>query len=759
MIKVSTSLTSLLHRTGAGRRARSDAFDGTSASIITQGTGAPSATFLVVIAIAAFAVMGISATPALAAGDANEAFCPHAEESPGFRTTLPDCRAYELVSPVYGSGALAIGAQTEGPENQLFASLSPDGEHLLARAFGTFAETKELSQNGVDKGALYEFSRAASGWSAEAQEPPASVYPWSIDEGWSADDLSRSVWAVSAPVPPGSEPERVWIRRNDAIYVLREGEGRFAVIGPAVAPGHEAGTTNGIGSGIDSVSSSAAHVVFTVFDELKGLWPGDGTVQGRSVYEYRGVSGGEPVLVGVKNSGAAPWNPGAPNLNDGAELLSQCGTTFDAASANGEVIYITPAPANQGPEAKHCNPQGEGTGPAVSEIYARVNGSETVKVSGNEPAQFQGASEDGSKVFFTEDETLYEYELAARRLTAIASHVTGVAQIAQDGTRIYFSSMATITTLPNANGEAANEVAGEKLYVYDTQPGEQSLAFVASGEGAGSFQTTADGRFLVFASTTRLRQTGDASTVAQLFEYDAVTGSVARFSVGQRSAAGFPCERTGTVQEGYDCDGNTNIGEDTPSLAQREGRKTVAEDGTVVFTSELPLTIGSVQGRQSIEGLVTNFYEYRAGQVYLIHPADEPTSLYQSDTDSKLYGIDESGRDIFLVTADMLVPQDTDTQGSWYDARVEGGFPAPVSPPACSGEACQGSAPATPSLSSSLAPSGVNENAAEPKPAVAPVAKPKVKTCKKGYVKKNNKCVRGKSKKKANKATNDRRAK
>ena len=48
-----------------------------------------------------------------------------------------------------------------------------------------------------------------------------------------------------------------------------------------------------------------------------------------------------------------------------------------------------------------------------------------------------------------------------------------------------------------------------------------------------------------------------------------------------------------------------------------------------------------------------------------------------------------SGRDVFIYTSSQLVPQDNDTAGDIYDARIGGGFPPPPPPPVeCEGDAC-----------------------------------------------------------------------
>jgi hypothetical protein len=72
--------------------------------LVLRPLSAVSLVFSMFGVLGAVAVACAVAAPAFAAGDANEAACPN-EASSGFRTYLPDCRAYELVSPVYKDGA------------------------------------------------------------------------------------------------------------------------------------------------------------------------------------------------------------------------------------------------------------------------------------------------------------------------------------------------------------------------------------------------------------------------------------------------------------------------------------------------------------------------------------------------------------------------------------------------------------------------------------------------------------------------------
>jgi hypothetical protein len=738
-------------------------------------------------AVALAAVLLAPAGSAWAAGDANDASCPN-EGLPGFRTYLPDCRGYELVSPPYEAGF---------PISEVVA-ISADGEHLIAKSFGAFAGNESNVGEGETAGTRYELSRSGSGWTASPLSPPATQFPFSeLLDIWSGN-FSRTLWDLHSAAQPvdGSD------------YYIREADGSFALVGPPVPPSATAGPASPVlfegESGIynyEGASRDLSHILFSIpskstVNAPSFLWPGDTTYgptvehsggsSHPSLYEYFGTCGGaaecasaEPKLVGVEN-------PGPLRSDTEAQLISRCGTVlgssafsgsaYNAVSASGSNVFFTAI----GEDDENC---GESQ-PPVDEVFARVeDGARTVAISepseadctscnttsGLEDANFQGASEDGTKAFFMTEQALlhgnqgkniYEYDFdneAAQRIVLVSggdatvsspeANVKGVARVSADGSHVYFVADGVLTKNPNSEGESAKEDEGqENLYLYerDAQFPEGRTVFIGMvrppGEvcdksarteevceedeklwkqaAHGPSQTTPDGRFLVFESSVDLTP-GDTSSVRQVFEYDAQTGtagSLTRVSIGQN---------------GFNNNGNTDAAAEEPTIAQQsygstvdyvssaaEGL-TVSEDGSyVIFSSADALTPQATGRHQSI-------YEYHDGTVYLV--SDGRDTAFVEDGERRLIGLDASGSDVFFRSADQLVPQATDTQESLYDARIAGGFPAPAAPAGCVAESCQGPLSAPPLLTSagSVTQSG-GENVV-PKPETKSAVKPKAK--------------------------------
>jgi hypothetical protein len=726
--------------------------------------------------LAAISVSAIMPTRAFGA-----TVCPSSTvSSPGYREYLPGCSAFELVNPAYDGGGL-LGSPTKGQ----LPPMSQNGEHVLALAFSGFAGTEELGQVGLQFGALYEFSRAATGWIAESLEPPAGEFPRSGFLFASAN-FEKSLWFVAPAPERGRElpipPPNGVLDYNGLELAVRErtagGGVRFAPVGPISAPGR---IPNIEKAAVRGASASLSHILIDVPTVDHEAWPGDETnVGSQSLYEYEypGASGGEaePVLVGVKNVGSvakAAAKEGKAHVNEAAELISRCGTVAggkmtqselergslaNAMSASGETVFFT---------ALAC-----GASPAVNELYARIDGKETVDISEPSrsdcagcderelrPAEFAGASEDGSKVFFYSEQellpgasgdNLYEYDLdaanAQNSLTLVAPDVEEVAAISLDGSRVYFDSSSVLTASANGNGETAARGA-QNLYVYDTGTG--SLAFVAqeanrqlvtveetqlSRERYG-VDISQEGNFAVFGSRLHIAGTDDTSTVPQIFEYDATTGTISRVSVGALSPS--VCEATRAVERRYACDGNTTDESDTPEVAQAEVRErgitytptapttslTVDDEGAVVFQSRLALTPAAVQGGR-------NVYEYRYGEVYLVSPGDEPVEYERLRGESRVLGISEDGGNVFFETTIQLVPQDTNTEDNWYDAREDGGFPGPAGQVGCEGEGCQGAPGTQPALGGTPKSAGIAGVAggalATSTPPPAPVGSPQL---------------------------------
>jgi hypothetical protein len=399
-------------------------------------------------------------------------------------------------------------------------------------------------------------------------------------------------------------------------------------------------------------------------------------------------------------------------------------------------------------------------------------------------AIFEGASADGSKVFFSTtqpllgvgdgSEILYEYDFnaaAGQRVIRISGGVAGdPVQVSEDGSHVYFVASDVLTATPNGLGQSARQGA-LNLYLFerDAQYPAGRTAFIATLSSAdvqlwsrennnasaggipGGADTTPGGRFLVFTSVTDLTP-DDTSSVEQIFEYDAQTGSLVRVSIGQNgfndngNTSAFPAS---IVSPDNFYHGGQFVGDPRNYWSHMS----VSANGSYVFfSSQAALTPESCGEARYCTG--PNAYEYHAGHVYLIAKPGRSSSIQGNTANgSSIISTDASGADVFFISTEQLVGQDTDTNGDIYDARINGGFPSPAASAECSGDACQGALGAAPVLLSPGSQFQAGGNPPLTGSTPAPTATPKATRpakCKKGYVKKKSKCVRKPKAKKSN---------
>ncbi len=668
---------------------------------------------------------------------------------------LPECRAYELVTPPY----------KEGNVPNPFA-VAEDGSHVVISSYGAFDSPAGDPFNTTTEGAVYLLTRTLSGWKTTPTSAPESMFRsevsfWDLNqdsaEHNSASAFTESLWSLIPKTrPPG-----------DSSFYLRRPDGTFVEVG-SPTPGETA--ENLTAYRYLGASGDLSHILFEV-----GLG---------SVYEYVGL-GGARLSVGVigGTGSTVPASACGARLGSGRELLSPLGSFYNAISANGSRIFFT---------AQRC-----GTQPPVEELLAReeIDGAgvtSTMTTPISEPsltycaespaspcgdAEFEGASQDGSRVFFTSTQglvagasndtesgdsavsgcaettpglsgcNLYEYEYFpgdTHRLVLVsgdaAPQVQGVARISEDGSHVYFVAKGVLTSAKDALGETAQE-GGENLYVYERDAGfpEGRMSFVTklSSQDAVDWaraddrpvETSSDGRYLVFVSHGDLTgEPGIEADSAQIYRYDIQTEQLVRVSIGQSgynndgktpgSAASLtvgPEAISGTLPMPY-------TARDSPAAAEST---LTPDNGDVFFTSPAALAPGAMSNQADAfltMALLSNVYEYKDGTVYLIS-AGQDTSVVHEQAATRLLGASATGDDVFFTTSNQLVPFDQDNQQDVYDARVEGGF-AETGKSGCSGEACQGLVSVPPSLPTA---GSVSEPTNAPGAFTVSVGSPKVK--------------------------------
>lgn len=338
---------------------------------------------------------------------------------------LPDNRAYEMVTPPFKGGGL-IGdvfisvepAFSEGPEG-----LHKGPSRVIAPTIQCFAPSESCTADRQTEGEPFEFTRTPTGWVTTALAPPATRFS------------ENSAWLVSADegtalfsMPPGPAEGDSWYARSP--------EGSFSQIGPATPPGIT--RIQPFKIPVKKSTADLSHLVWNEEVDVYGQpWPFDKTTGSTSLYEYVGTHNPEPFLVGVTGG---EYNANSSERNN--ELISTC-TTLLGSTGSGSQVSYRGALSGDGRTVYFAGmacPGGTGTNAGkavpVEELYARVDGelpdAHTVAISepqalapgvraeceseeckehtsvANEHtywrnATFRGASEDGSRMFFTSE--------------------------------------------------------------------------------------------------------------------------------------------------------------------------------------------------------------------------------------------------------------------------------------------------------------------------------------------------------------------
>ena len=584
---------------------------------------------------------------------------------------LPDCRAYEQVTPTHKNGAL-IGAAFVA----LWPQLAANGERVIAPSIQCFHESPSCIAARQIEGAPFAFARTAAGWQTTPLALPAASFAGATN--W-LDSAETGAALYGAPTQPGGEDD----------FYARAFGGALTHIGPTTPPALGALGPGGVNGGYGLLGTADfSHVVYQTGPNDN--WPFDPTISPlNGLYEYAAPAS-QPLMVGVG---------GGYEGGENHHLISRCGTLpgagiqspslGEALSTDGRTVYFT---------AEKClASENGGVKVPADTVYARVGGeteeAHTVDISnptpsecgtGAEPdeeacrkapaaaAYLEGASTDGQLAYFastrqltdvaSEDPSasdtaknqgcssatgqngcnLYLYDLGAegRHLTDVSAgdvsgegpRFQGMVAVSADGSSAYFVAKGVLASNPGAaidveSGEAEHAEAGaDNLYLYrrDAAHPEGSVAFIAalpaadSGNWSGggeliSANVSPDGNYLVFESHAGL--TPDATRAAgpaQVYRYDAGSGMLLRLSIGVR---------------GFNDDGNaTKAGAQiVPALRAVNGAPagarrdpTMSDDGRFVFfESPAALTPGALDEREIATSnghpvYAQNVYEWEA---------------------------------------------------------------------------------------------------------------------------------------------------
>ncbi len=656
------------------------------------------------------------------------------EEQP-YGLKLPDCRAYELASPLE-----TLGNDATEPYLVDQGLASASGEAVTYESYGVFSHPIGSTFENQ-----YVSRRGPEGWSTQGITPPhyskntepEDPYPTMIF----TPELTVGITDTNDSLTEEAPVERNFFGQ----YVYNFATQSFQYLG------------GGGGLSADPVGASTdlTHV---------------------AIGEREWVNG-ESVTATVNNNGEDIGGRDTGISANGLHLY------FDS---GGSVYLRENAEQTQSP----VSGGGECT---VTKDACTIEVSASQKTDGYGPkgvdpnrgsASYAGASANGSKVFFTSDQELTNdantgasdrqevvvenahggtftltfkgqttapipYDASSEEvqsaLTALSSIGAGNVAVS-GGYEVTFEGTLAGTEQPPLTVDGSSltggtvhvkvqslERPGTDLYEYDVESGKLTDLAPEAAEAEGArvqdvMQVSREGSYVYFAAKGALRGTGGA-TLRNSQGSDPIAGEDNLYAahdgaiqfigttVGLRSVElnavvapdgthlGFESEQRltgydnaeaeanecehqytrsvdGMCSEAYIYDAETGTLECAscnPTGARPVGNSApaaVTEDGVLFFDSSDELVPHASDGRQ-------NVYEYEDGHILAI-------SDVAGGFESFFLATESTGDNVFFGSASQLLPEDTSNNVEVWDARVGGGYPVTVTPPPCnSGDSCK----------------------------------------------------------------------
>jgi Tol biopolymer transport system component len=637
-------------------------------------------------------------------------------------SVLPDCRAYEMVSPPAKNGADVMGvpdrtrASRDGNAVQ-FASLIGFGD-----VQGTGIATEYM---GVRDG-----SPGTWGWSVHAITPLATEPLSSVDTvfgleprymGEFSSDLSKGVF-LSKTMLTSEDPNVAGVVNLFLRHDLRvRGPGSYSLLTACPGCSGPLTATPADQPAVAGASSDFSHVIFESTQDLTadavGLDPNvvklyewaNGVVRLAGILPDDECGGATPPCPAptsqaaegaLENAFVAPHQPHfMPNTisQDGRRIF------FTVESSTGSVtggqLYMRVADATPDALTVHINAP-EGVGPSLTPV----------------PARYWMATPDGSQVFFSTKEKLipedtsdanlsqlYRYSVDAppgQHLTLVSpdlqdglgADIQGVLGASDDGSYVYFVSSQQIVS-----GEQSDYYYGIYVWhdgvVHSVTRIRPEEAEPITGSRGWLFQTkdsrvTPDGKRMIFATRgtpasphvglndTCVDEGGNPnSPCKEIYLYDATANGGA----GSLTCASCPNPVDGPAHS--DATFYQRFGRGATGLTAHLSHP-LSDDGRYVF-----FETGERLVSEDVDGTTSDVYEFdaQAGKARLISSGKGGSfGAYFLDASA-------DGRDVFFITRDRLNGWDVDSQVDLYDARIGGGFPDPAGQPiTCGADTCHG---------------------------------------------------------------------